>query len=200
MSHSNDRHNQVRKDYYQDGDGNVHTEVTRTSTNSPLPNEVPYRDGYVNGQIAERRLREQDRVIRDNDNAARGLLLGIVVTSLLGLIIGTLFFLNREEAPVPVAPVIVPSASPEPAASQAPAPRQETTIIERTVDRVVPVPQTRVVPVPQQQSPAPAPNVNINVPSSTQAPAATTAPTTVPTTAPTTAPDTTDSTEGTTTP
>jgi len=170
------RNSEVRQETYQDAQGNTHTRVTRNSdtvhTQRPTVDDPAYRDGYVSGQVTERELREGNQIARDNDNAARGLLIGIILTSVLGLIIGTLFFLNqRREEPAPIAPVIVPNRSAAPAARPSPSPttRTETRIIER--DRLVPVPQPQS-PAPQAPAPAPtvnvapapAPNVNVTVP------------------------------------
>lgn len=155
------RNSEVNQETYQDAQGNTHTRVTRTAdtvhTQRPTVDDpTAYRDGYVSGQVTERELREENQIVRDNDNAARGLLIGVIATSILGLILGTLFFLNQREDPAPVAPIIVPNRSTAPAASPSPSPttRTETQIIER--ERLVPVPQA-----PAPQSPAPAPTVNV---------------------------------------
>ncbi|MBD1942149.1 hypothetical protein H6F50_07220, partial [Coleofasciculus sp. FACHB-712] len=121
-----------------------------------------YRDGYVHGRVSERRVNEEGQEIRDNNNAARGLLIGIALTSLLGLTLGALYFLNQrnqqvEEYTAP-APVVVPVPSPSPSASVAPnstapdtsssgasqQPTQER-IIERTTVEKAPT----VIQVPQ---------------------------------------------------
>lgn len=141
---------------------------------------ISYRDGYVHGRVSEHRVQEEGLEVRDNNNAARGLLIGIALTSLLGLTLGAIFFLNlnnqRQQEEYTAPPVVVPSAvtpaSPSPAAAQ---PRQETQVIERTRTIEKPV----LVPVPQVQSPAPqkAPQVNITVPpAARQQPAAAPAP------------------------
>ncbi|HEY9859653.1 MAG TPA: hypothetical protein V6D16_09110 [Candidatus Obscuribacterales bacterium] len=156
------RNSEVNQETYQDAQGNTHTRVTRNAdtvhTHKPTVNDPAYRDGYVSGQVTERELREENQIVRDNDNAARGLLIGVIATSVLGLILGTLFFLNQREDPAPVAPIIVPNRSVAPAASPSPSPttKTETQIIER--ERLVPVPQPQS---PAPQAPAPAPTVNV---------------------------------------
>lgn len=163
MTNLNDRKN------YSDPTPNENRVSGVTGTNETnirtgtTPDQAAYRDGYVHGRSLEQERLEVDREVRDNDNAARGLLLGILLTGLVGLTVGATYFLSqRNQAPVPNSTIVVPKSSPAPA--------QSPQIIER--DRIVPV------PVPQQQ--APAPNVNITVPDTTgsQAPAAQPAPVT----------------------
>ncbi len=168
------------REFYKDSDGNTHAKETQNSEtvrNAGTPEQ--YRDGYTHGRIAEHRHLEDNQVVRDNNNAARGLLIGIILTSVVGLGAGLYYFLNQrndEPAPTPTT-TIVPV--PVPRATQSPSPAPERTIIqrERTIERVpqvVPIPQTQASPSPQpnitiQQppsSPAPAPNVNITVPPS----------------------------------
>lgn len=187
MSNSNEHKSysrEVHQESSKDVNGNTHTNVTRTNeTVNNVSNPDSYRDGYVHGRVSENRYQEEVLVERDNENASRGLLIGILLTSLAALTAGTIWFLNqRNEAPVPVAPtIVVPNTKPDPKPSpEQQAPESNTTIIERT--REVPVP----VPVPQQQAPAPQPSVpapqqdiNITVPSSpSQPPAAQEAPST----------------------
>jgi hypothetical protein len=167
---------EVRQDSYNDANGHTHTNVTRTeeTVNNGVvkPNADSYRDGYVSGRVSERSYQEENLAVRDNNNAASGLVIGLLLTSLVGLAAGTWFFLNqRNDAPAPVIPNIVvprqPDAKPAPAAKPAPearqAPKKETTIIERTRDVLVPVPQKQA---PAPQPVAPAPNINITVPNS----------------------------------
>lgn len=175
MSNQDDRqlHNhEVRQEFYRDANGNTHNNVTRTTetvNNTPTASHADsYRNGYVNGSVAEHQYQEEVLVERDNNNAARGLLLGILVTSLAALTAGAIWLLNQSnEAPTQVVPPVIvpaqPKASPSPEAKQPPA---KETIIERTRDVLVPVPQ------PQAPSPAPQPEVNISVPNTPNQPAA----------------------------
>ncbi|MBC1242306.1 hypothetical protein GNE10_35530, partial [Nostoc sp. 2RC] len=66
--------------------------VTRTTE---TPNNT-YRNGYVNGRNIERNY----QVERDNENAANGLILGILLTSLVGLIAGAFWYFNQNDAAV----------------------------------------------------------------------------------------------------
>jgi hypothetical protein len=137
---------------------------------------VSYRDGYIHGRVSERHLQEEELVVRDNNNAARGLLIGIVLTALVAIGVGALFFWNqRQQEQIPAAPAVVPvvPASPAPATSQNQG--KQTTVIERhTVEQVpVSVPQQAAPPnvnvnVPAQ--PAPRTNVNVTVPNASQQP------------------------------
>jgi hypothetical protein len=122
--------------------------------------QAAYRDGYVHGRNLEQERLEAGQEVRDNDNAARGLLLGIVLTGLVGLTVGLTYFLSqRNQTPVQNPTIVVPRTAPSPS----PQTSQPPQVIER--DRIVPV------PVPQQP-----PDVNITVPSAGQAPAAGSAP------------------------
>ncbi|MEH2322175.1 MAG: hypothetical protein V7K32_00950 [Nostoc sp.] len=189
------KNSEVKQASYTDTNGKIHTDLTRTTetvkNNTANPNS--YTNGYVQGRNTERSNQQADLAERDDNNASRGLLLGIIVTSVLGLIIGGVWYFNQQNNAavnntVPVA-VPVPSSSPTPSAS----PQTKTTIIERT--REVPVPVA--VPVPQQQVAPPSaprqPNINITIPP--QQPAAEKAPSAIqptpkatqsPTTSPTT--------------
>jgi len=192
MSNPNERKTytrEVRQESYNDANNHPHTEVTQTTeaVNSGTvdPSSESYRDGYVHGQITEHHYQEDVLAERDNNNASRGLLLGILLTSLVALTVGAIWLLNqRNEVPSPVVPpVMVPDAQPEPTRSpEANQPAERETIIrERPV--FVPVPQQQA-PAPQAPSPAPQPNINITVPNSApqpqtteQAPSSQTAPT-----------------------
>ena len=113
---------------------------------APHPQNIAYRDGYVQGRVSEQRIREEQQIARDNENAARGLLVGILFTGLAALTVGAIFLLNQRNQP----PVIIQRQAP--VASPSPSPQVRDRIIER--DRLIPVPQ------PQP------PQVNITVPNS----------------------------------
>lgn len=120
-------------------------------------NDISYRDGYLQGRDVER------RIYRDDTSEASGLLVGILLATIAGIVVGSIFYVmqrndnaSRVERPTQIVPVPVPNNS------QPQTNNKETTIIERTVNRtreVVPVPE-KAVPA----SPIPAPNVNINIP------------------------------------
>lgn len=167
---------EVRQESYNDANG--HTHVTRTSEVNNVSNPNAYRDGYVEGRVTENHYQEEVLAERDNENAGRGLLVGILLTSLAALTAGAIWYYNqRNDADVPTT-IVVPNSQPAP--SPSPEAKRETTIIEKTRD--VPVP----VVVPQQQAPAPqapapqapAPDINISVPNSVTQPPAQEAPAT----------------------
>jgi hypothetical protein len=165
------KNSEVKQESYTDTNGNTHTHLTRTTEtlNNKTANPNSYQNGYVEGRNTEHSYQQADLAERDNNNASNGLLLGIIVTSLLGLIIGGVWYFNQSNKPAVdnTVPVLVPVPTPSASAS----PQPQTTIIERT--REVPVP----VPVPQQQVVPPAPrqpDINITVPP--QQPAAEKAP------------------------
>jgi hypothetical protein len=137
---------------------------TRPVTN----NEVAYRDGYVRGKVAEQseqdrrraldaRIYEENARLRSDNGVSTGLILGMVLAA-VAAVIGGIVYVDSDAGNRGVVP---PEAvSPEPA--------NETTIIERTVERtqeVVPAPpevtlpdvNVDVTPPPAAEQPVPAP-------------------------------------------
>ncbi|AFZ21706.1 hypothetical protein [Allocoleopsis franciscana] len=73
-------------------------------------NKTAYRDGYIHGQVDEHNIQQGNRIIRENNSAAGGLLTGITLTAIAFFVGGVLFFItqtnqpaktNIETAPVP---------------------------------------------------------------------------------------------------
>ncbi len=161
QSNDQNRYNRdVVREEHHDPYNNTHT--TRVQTHETLENRNPdparqaaFHKGYVQGRVSENRHQADIQDVRDRDTAARGLLLGIILTALVGLVGGTLWFLNEMNESYDE----TLETTPAPAATQSPEPQRETTIIERAVpvpvdrpvDRVVPVP----VPVPQEPASQP---------------------------------------------
>ncbi|PHJ66145.1 hypothetical protein VF14_16385 [Nostoc linckia z18] len=177
MSIPNEReikNSEVRQETYTGTNGNTHTHLTRTTetVNNNATNPNSYQNGYVQGRNAERRYQEVNLAERDDNNTSNGLLMGIIITSLAGLIVGGLWYFNQANnaAVDNSAPVTTPAPS-NSTATPTESPQPQTTIIERT--REVPVP----VPVPQQQavppSAPPQPDINITVPPQQTAPSGT---------------------------
>lgn len=164
---------------------NGHVSTTRTTTSVPsttakASKEAAHNQGYVQGQMAENHRQAGTQEVRDNENAGRGLLLGILLASLAGLVLGSVYYFNRaEEAPTPAPVIVVPKAN-QPSATPAPTRiiEKEKTIIEKIVPvPVQPSPVQKATPAPQpspaqKAAPAPqanpAPNINITVPNSQQ--------------------------------
>lgn len=176
MSNPNENKNynrEVRQESFNDTNG--HTHVTRTNeTVNNVSNPNTYRDGYVDGQVTENRYQQAVLTERDNENAGRGLLIGILLTSLAALTAGAIWYYNQRDDVDPVQTIVVPNSQPAP--SPSPEARQNTTIIEKTRDVPVPVivPQQQApAPAPQAPAPAPAPDINISVPNSVTQPPAT---------------------------
>lgn len=162
---------EVRQESYNDANG--HTHVTRTSeTVNNVSNPNAYRDGYVEGRVTENHYQEEVLAERDNENAGRGLLIGILLTSLAALTAGAIWYYNQRNDVPPT--IVIPNSQPAP--SPSPEAKRETTIIEKTRDVPVPVVVPQQAPAPQ--APAPAPDINISVPNSVTQPPAQEAPAT----------------------
>jgi hypothetical protein len=123
-----------------------------TVINASTP--TSYRNGYVEGEVAERRY-QQALVARDNDNAARGLLLGVLLTSLIGLIVGAFYLMSEQQTPEPVAPQPTLAPTTAPPADNSTNTQIRERVIRQTETRVVPVPVPVTEPAPPQ-APAPA--------------------------------------------
>lgn len=138
--------------YIQNG-RNLNTPVETTN-----PNSVSYEDGYVHGRATERSFEQQYQQDKAERTATRGLLLGFALTSLVGLVAGTLFYLNqRQESPTPVL-VPVPSNTQQP--------NRETTIIERETETTrEPAPTRQEAPEAPREN---QPDIRIIVPNSGQ--------------------------------
>ena len=144
----NNQHNHTPKDSNTNIQNGRHLNTPVETVN---PDAVSYEEGYVHGRASERSLENQEQEVRREHSAARGLLLGMALTSLVGLVVGAIFYLNqREHSPTPT-PVLVPA---RPAPQQ---PNRETTIIERTTEKIQPSApinqEPPANPAPQQSQP-----------------------------------------------
>jgi hypothetical protein len=156
---SNNDHNQRPRAYHDpyldnrdyDSDRTIHDEredyrlINRTPTvanGSRTARPDSYRNGYVQRRDDRHHLEQMWRA-RDNESTARGFLLGILLTSLVGIVIAAVFFVSQQNrAPVPVvpAPTVEEPDTPEPQTNTNTQVRER--VIERTRELVpVPVPQ-----------------------------------------------------------
>jgi len=122
------------------------------------PNPVDYKDGYLQGRAVEQHRHEANQQVRDNDNAGRGLLIGLILAGTAAIVGGALYLLNQSnQTPAPVnRTIVVPGAAASPSVSPSPEVRER--VIER--DRVVPVPQAPSVNITIPQPSAPATQVS----------------------------------------
>lgn len=152
-----------------DREDNLNQVPNPGESNVVEPNPVDYKDGYLQGRAVEQHRHEANQQVRDNDNAGRGLLIGLILAGTAAIVGGALYLLNQSnQTPAPVnRTIVVPGAAASPSVSPSPEVRER--VIER--DRIVPVPQ--------------APNVNITIPQPS-APATQVAPAAQPSSQPTT--------------
>jgi hypothetical protein len=166
---------EIRKDIYTDENGNVRTNVTRTTetVNNSKTDVQSYQNGYLQGQSSERNY--QERIVqRDTDNTSRGIIIGLLLTLLTGLTAGAVWYFNQRDSSVEntTIPSEVPTtntASPSPSPAEPQNSQTRTTVIERTREVPTVIEKTKEVPVPvfipeQKSPPTTTPNVNITVP------------------------------------
>lgn len=150
--------NRDQQESYREIDKNPQNNLTRNT--ETLQSSESYREGYIQGQNLERNYQQANLAERDNNNASRGLLLGIILTSLVAAIVGLVwYFTQRDNAPADsVLPVLVPTpdnTAPSPTPdTTAPSPQPQTTIIERIREVPIPVPVSPPT-APESSSPAP---------------------------------------------
>lgn len=117
-------------------------------------------DPAVDARIERARLQmDRQLQIRDNDHAARGLLVGVTVTTLLGLgILAWYLLTNRQDTEV--TPVVVPTQTSEPAPSPdinitlPNPPAAESTTDQPTIIQTQPAPPQPAPPQPALLSPS----------------------------------------------
>ncbi len=128
------------------------------NTRKVTPDEVAYRNGYAHGRNSDRKVTYTTPIVRDSNDTANGVLLGILLASLMGLITTAFFIMTRQDQPRVVEtplPQTLPQTLPQNAQPNGVQPQpvqRETTVIERTTDRV------------QEVAPATPPDVQITVP------------------------------------
>ncbi|WOD38243.1 hypothetical protein [Nodosilinea sp. E11] len=138
------------------------------NTRPATQNEIAYRDGYVRGKSAEQlerdrrraaeaRVYEENARLRADNGVSTGVVLGFILAAIAAIFGGVLYLYNNEAGtgqgttnPTP-ATTTPATTAPEP-------PTNETTIIERTIERT-----QEVVPAPSSAEP-PQINVELNNP------------------------------------
>lgn len=62
-------------------------------------NSSNYRDGYLYGRETEHDVHKKNLTLRENNSAAKGLLIGIGLTAITGLLGAAIFFLTQAPSP-----------------------------------------------------------------------------------------------------
>ena len=105
---------EVSREVHSDPETNAYTSTTRSSeTVNSTAGDSPragYDEGSAHGRVSESYRQAGYQDVRDNQTAARGLLLGIILTSLAALAGGTqteeiLEQVSRHACQVPAAPL-----------------------------------------------------------------------------------------------
>ncbi|MBE9113706.1 hypothetical protein IQ273_30495 [Nodosilinea sp. LEGE 07298] len=132
---------------------------TRPATND----EIAYRDGYVRGKSAEQleqerrraaeaRIYEENARLQADRGISTGLILGLALAA-LAAVVGGLIYVYLEETDPGTAVPTPEAVTPEPT-------NNETTIIERTVERA-----QEVIPAPSSAQP---PEVDVDLNNATE--------------------------------
>jgi len=132
---------------------NFNNQDSRDVPSTDIPStSVPAQNIDTQNRLAQQRNYETVQRDREDSNAFGGLLLGMLLTALVGLGVAAYYFLNQRPSTTNIITPANPVASPSPQ------------VKERIIER------DRIVPVPQQSS-APAPNVNVTIPNPIAPPA-----------------------------
>ncbi|NCO75015.1 MAG: BON domain-containing protein [Cyanobacteria bacterium] len=122
---------------YKDIKGNIYTEYRDSQGNFHTD-----QNQSVNGKLADAHIQDV-RVEHADKNISKGLLIGVIVTTVAGLIAGVIYFLNDVNNPQPISVINIPAEKPE---KNDPSPPQ-IKVVEKEVVKIVPV------EVPVQTSP-----------------------------------------------
>ncbi|MEA5448928.1 hypothetical protein VB780_10140 [Leptolyngbya sp. CCNP1308] len=155
---------------------------TSINTRPATSDEIAYRDGYIRGKSAEQleyerrraaeaRMHEENARLRADNGVSTGLILGLVLAA-VAAVVGGIVYVSSTDGVGTVAPT--PEATTPEATT--PEPANETTVIERTIERT-----QEVVPAPSTVEP---PEINVELNNPLEA-----APATAPEAAPETAPE-----------
>jgi hypothetical protein len=135
-------------------DYNAVTNDGTVNTRPATQDEVAYRNGYVQGRNREQIYNDVQRT-RESNSAATGTVVGVLLAAVVGLILAMVYILpqmNRTETtPSPTASPAQPQSN-----KNQPKNTEKTTVIERRVQEVIPVPQPQrteiIVPSTQPQT------------------------------------------------
>jgi hypothetical protein len=150
MNTGNNRKNpRVIYKEYTDSDGNIRTEYKDAKGNiyteyqDALGNFHTDQQDSINHKLADARIQDTRvdnavaQIERSDKNISKGLLIGVIVTTVAGLVAGVIYFLNDLNNPQPVPIVTIPTEKVDPN----PTPIK---VVEKEVIKIVPV----QVPVP----------------------------------------------------
>ncbi|MGY6530418.1 MAG: BON domain-containing protein [Cyanobacterium sp.] len=117
---------------YKDAQGNVYTEYTDANGNFHSDQKDLIENRLVDAHIEDTRVDNAvAQIDRADKNTSKGLLIGVIVTTVVALIAGVVYFLNDSNPePVPVGVTPTERSNPDP---------EPTTIVEKEVIQVTPV-------------------------------------------------------------
>ncbi|WP_017294414.1 BON domain-containing protein [Geminocystis herdmanii] len=121
---------------YQDANGTFHTDE-QNSINHKLA-DARIQDARVDNAVAQ--------IDRSDKNISKGLLIGVIVTTVAGLVAGVIYFLNDLNNPQPVPIVTIPTEKVNPN----PTPIK---VVEKEVVKIVPVQVPVPTPMPTVKAP-----------------------------------------------
>lgn len=121
---------------YQDANGTFHTDE-QNSINHKLA-DARIQDARVDNAVSQ--------IDRSDKNISKGLLMGVIVTTVAGLIAGVIYFLNDLNNPQPVPIVTIPTEKVNPNSTP-------IKVVEKEVVKIVPVQVPVATPVPSVKAP-----------------------------------------------
>lgn len=137
---------------YTDSQGNIRTEYKDTQGNiyteyrDSLGNFHSDKNGSIHSKLVDAHIQDV-RVERADKNISKGLLIGVIVTTVVGLTAAVIYFFNDLNNPQPVPVVNIPAEKSDSNANPTPPPVK---VVEREVVKFVPVeiPVQTSLPVP----------------------------------------------------
>lgn len=138
---------------YKDINGNIYTEYTDINGNFHSDRKDLIDDRLVDAHIQDARVERADK------NTSKGLLIGVIVTTVIALIAGVIYFLNDANNPEPVAVVPIPAETADPEPTEV----GEEEAVQTTPTRTTLVPSNQVPPESNNNPPTTTTNNNIIV-------------------------------------